>query len=385
MSRGDGPPWGNRVDARLEDLRACDADQIAEELETAGYPAEAIAAAAIKRAFSGGGGAGATGPAGQTGPQGATGPAGATGPQGPVGADSTTPGPAGATGPAGVQGAQGPLGPQGIQGAAGATGATGPQGVQGDQGIPGAPGADSTVAGPPGPQGPEGPAGAAGPAGADGPAGPAGATGATGPAGTAGAVGATGPQGTQGAAGAPGPVGPAGPAGATGVTGSTGATGATGPAGATGAQGSAASITAAWPVGSVFLSVVATSPATLLGFGTWAQIAGGRVLVGQTSGDVDFDTAEEVGGEKTHQLTVAEMPSHTHVQNAHSHTEQLQGSTTGATNGTNLMGSSATGGSLRSAAQSTLAATATNQNTGGDGAHNNMPPYLVVYMWKRTA
>jgi hypothetical protein len=149
----------------------------------------------------------------------------------------------------------------------------------------------------------------------------------------------------------------------------------------------------------VFLSVVSTNPATLLGIGTWSQIAGGKMLVGQTGSDTDFDVAEETGGEKTHVLTVSEMPSHTHVQdphthvqNSHSHTEQLQGGTTGTTTGTHLMGSAATGGSLRSAGQSTVAATAvnqnataTNQNTGGGGAHNNMPPWFVVYVWKRTA
>lgn len=54
-----------------------------------------------------------------------------------------------------------------------------------------------------------------------------------------------------------------------------------------------------FPVGSVFLSVVSTDPATLLGYGTWSAIAAGKVLIGLDSGDADFDTAEETGGTKT--------------------------------------------------------------------------------------
>jgi hypothetical protein len=55
----------------------------------------------------------------------------------------------------------------------------------------------------------------------------------------------------------------------------------------------------AFPVGSVFIAVVSTDPATLLGYGTWAAIAAGRVLVGLDSGDPDFDTVEETGGSKS--------------------------------------------------------------------------------------
>lgn len=55
----------------------------------------------------------------------------------------------------------------------------------------------------------------------------------------------------------------------------------------------------AWPVGSIFVSAVSTNPATLLGIGTWTAIGAGRVLVGQDSGDTDFDTLGETGGAKT--------------------------------------------------------------------------------------
>lgn len=66
----------------------------------------------------------------------------------------------------------------------------------------------------------------------------------------------------------------------------------------------AGSASAAWPVGSIFLSAVSTNPATLLGFGTWSAIGAGRVLIGIDAGDADFDTLGETGGAKT--------TSHTH-------------------------------------------------------------------------
>lgn len=153
----------------------------------------------------------------------------------------------------------------------------------------------------------------------------------------------------------------------------------------------------AFPVGAVFIAVVATNPATLLGYGTWGAIASGRVLVGLNAGDTDFDTVEETGGAKTHTLTTAEIPAHTHIQDAHNHTQnahnhvltELRDATTGGAttnialtaDTTSTLGTKVTG----STTGTNVAATATNQNTGGGGAHNNVQPYFVVYMWKRTA
>ena len=125
----------------------------------------------------------------------------------------------------------------------------------------------------------------------------------------------------------------------------------------------------AYPVGSIYTSVVSTNPATLLGVGTWAAFGEGKVLVGIDSGDTDFYTVLETGGSKTdsHTLTIAEMPAHTHT------------TTTGSGGGS----SSAT-----SQTQTTNSVgTATTSSTGGGGAHTHdiVQPYIVVYMWRRTA
>ena len=125
----------------------------------------------------------------------------------------------------------------------------------------------------------------------------------------------------------------------------------------------------AFPVNAVFIAVVSTNPATLLGYGTWAAFATGRVLVGIDPGQTEFDVVEETGGAKTHTLTIAEMPAHDHMQRRHATaTGALSGITTAAD------ASSSNPGDL---------GPVTGQ-TGGGGAHNNLQPYIVVYMWKRT-
>lgn len=150
------------------------------------------------------------------------------------------------------------------------------------------------------------------------------------------------------------------------------------------------------PVGHIYISGVATNPATLLGFGTWTQIEG-KFLVGVSTTDTDFDL-DDTGGAKTVTLTEAQMPSHTHVQNAHTHTQNSHnhiirpGAGIGTSGGgyglvdsgsaTSTAGANATTNSSTATNQNT---TATNQNTGGDGAHENLPPYIAKYVWQRTA
>lgn len=133
---------------------------------------------------------------------------------------------------------------------------------------------------------------------------------------------------------------------------------------------------AIYPVGAVYISVSSTDPGTLFG-GTWAAFAAGRAIVGLDGGQTEFDTAEETGGAKTHTLTTGEIPAHTH-------------SASGA--GSNMYNDTLTianaGGVSRNVVSVTAAASnqnATIGSAGGGGAHNNLQPYIVVYMWKRTA
>ena len=141
------------------------------------------------------------------------------------------------------------------------------------------------------------------------------------------------------------------------------------------------SILEIYPIGSIYLSVNSTNPSSLFG-GTWVQLKD-RFLLGAGSSYSNGAT----GGSATHTLTVDQMPSHTHTQNSHTHTGRFKGfsgistSTNGWYFGRRIISEDSYDGT----AQTTNGTTATNQNTGGGQAHNNMPPYLVVYMWKRTA
>lgn len=104
--------------------------------------------------------------------------------------------------------------------------------------------------------------------------------------------------------------------------------------------------------------------------GTWESYGDGRVLVGK-SADTEFDTIGKTGGAKTHTLTVAEMPSH-------SHTTTLRWSGTLGADGTNDNSARMYGGTTDTTAFTTGSA-------GSGGSHNNLQPYIVVYRYRRTA
>lgn len=118
-------------------------------------------------------------------------------------------------------------------------------------------------------------------------------------------------------------------------------------------------------VGPVIITLSNVNPGTWLG-GSWIQICQGRFPIGvgtgtDTRGEGRSFTPTETGGEYNHVLTEAEMPVHSHA--AHS--------TFGVATGGSDVGNDNVNGPRRTG------------NTGGSGAHNNIPPYLAMYFWQR--
>jgi hypothetical protein len=132
-------------------------------------------------------------------------------------------------------------------------------------------------------------------------------------------------------------------------------------------------LAAGYPVGSLYFNAsVGTNPVTLLGFGTWQAIGQGRMLIGVGSGTDSRGEARSfslgsAAGEYSHVLTVDEIPPHTHT------------SPQGAVGGP--PGDLSSGDDATSAVMSNPE----SSSAGGGEAHNNLPPYLAVYIWQRTA
>ena len=120
---------------------------------------------------------------------------------------------------------------------------------------------------------------------------------------------------------------------------------------------------AVYPVGAFYISATATSPRTVFGFGTWTQIKDRFILA---AGDVY--AAGSIGGEANHTLTIDEMPVHNHQLKTCEAVGPYDVVVRG--DGTN---------------EGWASTTSTIANAGGGQAHNNMPPYLTAYVWKRTA
>lgn len=118
----------------------------------------------------------------------------------------------------------------------------------------------------------------------------------------------------------------------------------------------------AYPVGAIYLSVTNVNPATLFG-GTWERI-GGRFLLGADS----TYAAGSTGGEAAHTLTADEMPRHNHeIDNL------------------NASGSATPFMTVQAQDNKGFGGNVQTMYAGGGKAHNNMPPYLAIYMWQRVS
>ena len=141
-----------------------------------------------------------------------------------------------------------------------------------------------------------------------------------------------------------------------------------------------AALAAVFPVGSIYTATVSTNPGTLLGFGSWTAFGAGRVLIGNGGGY----TAGATGGSAD-----AVVVSHTHTATStvtdptHSH---VGGYVSGGQN-TGSASPPAVGsvGSSTSTASTGITVATTNTSTGSSGTNANLQPYIVVYMWTRTA
>ena len=129
-----------------------------------------------------------------------------------------------------------------------------------------------------------------------------------------------------------------------------------------------------YPVGSIYISYSSTNPSSFLG-GTWEAFGKGQTLVGIDSSQTEFSAVGKTGGEKVHTLTVDEMPSHTHEitsDRGQVYTNYIESSTGDSTKVIEARKVSGFASELRTTA------------LGGSKAHNNLQPYITVYMWKRT-
>lgn len=158
----------------------------------------------------------------------------------------------------------------------------------------------------------------------------------------------------------------------------------------------------AWPVGSIYMSVDNRNPSGIFGFGTWVQFASGRCIVGTGTtvddrGESRVFSLNQQGGAYQHQLATSEMPSHAHGHNLsgttsvagdHNHTTPAAWPGSGGNHvghGSNQLNYSNRVSSNSGNHSHTVIISGGISATGGNGAHNNVQPYIAVNIWRRTA
>lgn len=128
-----------------------------------------------------------------------------------------------------------------------------------------------------------------------------------------------------------------------------------------------------YPIGIVVTLGVSTNPNTLFGIGTWTAIAG-KVIVGIDAGQAEFDTLDETGGAKTVTLDITMIPSHRHgFSCVHGGGNAAEGSSS------YVADVDRSDGTIDQFMNSSV------DLTGGGLPHGNLQPYIVKYVWQRTA
>ena len=127
-----------------------------------------------------------------------------------------------------------------------------------------------------------------------------------------------------------------------------------------------------YPNGSIYATTDNSFNPNSAFHGDWEIYAAGRVLVGYDENDTDFDTVGEFDGHKTHTLTVDEMPRHRHS------TTQTSGRSFSDANNGSLPNFQGSGSDSRNGSKAY-----NSSYVGGDQAHNNLQPYIVVKYWRR--
>lgn len=134
---------------------------------------------------------------------------------------------------------------------------------------------------------------------------------------------------------------------------------------------------AAHPIGSILTTLNSANPSTYIG-GTWVQYAQGTVLVGQQGTDTDFDTPGETGGAKTHDHDLDTSSSGARLRLGADNI--IRGLIKSGVSRVYTREQTVTSGTTVSTATTTMIAL-----EGQSSVESNMPPYTVVYFWRRTA
>lgn len=137
---------------------------------------------------------------------------------------------------------------------------------------------------------------------------------------------------------------------------------------------------ALYPIGTIYSSTSSTNPGTIFGFGTWVAYGAGRVLIGQSG--TGLYVAGNTGGSAD-----AVLVSHTHTATVtdpgHLHTFRDVAAASGSV--TDPYGSSDGRLGTSSTSRATTGITVGISTEGVSGTNANLQPYVVVYMWNRTA